>query len=145
MKRVLILGATLFAAFPLMPVTSAHAVECLAQAGSARGGYWSYRLVDGRKCWYEGKRKLSKTELHWGNEAAPAQAATPASAPKPKAAAAQRAAPEPEPVETNAQASPGVDSNAFSDPEDGSCCWPASQQRESFESRWHSLGLKPRN
>ena len=27
--------------------------------------YWSYRLIDGRKCWYEGKPMLSKSSLHW--------------------------------------------------------------------------------
>src|SRR5262245_45552238 len=25
----------------------------------------SYRLIDGRKCWYEGKPMLSKSLLHW--------------------------------------------------------------------------------
>jgi hypothetical protein len=27
--------------------------------------HWSYRLVEGRKCWYEGKPMLSKSLLHW--------------------------------------------------------------------------------
>jgi hypothetical protein len=39
------------------------------------GQWWSYRLIDGRKCWYEGKPGLSKSLLEW-----PAQAsAQPAS------------------------------------------------------------------
>jgi hypothetical protein len=28
-------------------------------------GYWSWRLIDGRKCWYEGKPLLSKSSLTW--------------------------------------------------------------------------------
>jgi len=30
---------------------------------------WSYRLIDGRKCWYEGKPGLSKSLLEWPKEA----------------------------------------------------------------------------
>ena len=28
-------------------------------------GYWSWRVIDGRKCWYEGKPMLSKLSLEW--------------------------------------------------------------------------------
>src|SRR5712672_1680810 len=43
--------------------------------GDSSGQWWSYRLIDGRKCWYEGKPGLSKSLLEW-----PAQAsAQPAS------------------------------------------------------------------
>lgn len=31
--------------------------------------WWSYRLIDGRKCWYEGKPGLSKSLLEWPKEA----------------------------------------------------------------------------
>ena len=31
--------------------------------------WWSYRLIDGRKCWYEGKPLLSKSLLEWPKEA----------------------------------------------------------------------------
>jgi hypothetical protein len=34
-------------------------------------GYWSWRLIDGRKCWYEGKRMISKSSLEWSTQAAP--------------------------------------------------------------------------
>src|SRR6185437_4952334 len=36
---------------------------CSAAAGSS--SYWSWRLIDGRKCWYEGKPMLSKSLLAW--------------------------------------------------------------------------------
>jgi hypothetical protein len=27
--------------------------------------YWSWRLIDGRKCWYAGKTMISKSLLQW--------------------------------------------------------------------------------
>jgi hypothetical protein len=40
--------------------------QCSAAAPSnPHGQWWSYRLIDGRKCWYEGKPMLSKSLLHW--------------------------------------------------------------------------------
>src|ERR1700759_4101947 len=36
---------------------------CNAEAG--KQGYWSWRMIDGRKCWYEGKPMLSKSSLEW--------------------------------------------------------------------------------
>ena len=43
--------------------------KCRAEMPSNTHGYWSWRLIDGRRCWYEGKPLLSKTSLEW-----PAQA-----------------------------------------------------------------------
>ena len=40
--------------------------QCSAVTPSnAHGRWWSYRLIDGRKCWYEGKPMLSKSLLEW--------------------------------------------------------------------------------
>ena len=45
--------------------------QCSAAAPSnPHGRWWSYRLMDGRKCWYEGKPLLSKSLLEWPKEAA---------------------------------------------------------------------------
>ena len=33
-----------------------------------QGHWWSYRVIDGRKCWYEGKPGLSKSLLQWPQE-----------------------------------------------------------------------------
>jgi hypothetical protein len=41
---------------------------CNAEAGTQ--GYWSWRMIDGRKCWYEGKPMLSKALLEWPAESA---------------------------------------------------------------------------
>src|SRR6266436_1454667 len=43
--------------------------KCRAAMPSNQHGYWSWRLIDGRQCWYEGKPMLSKSLLEW-----PAQA-----------------------------------------------------------------------
>src|ERR1700746_1733977 len=40
-----------------------------AMPPNPQGHWWSYRLIDGRKCWYEGKPGLSKTLLEWPKEA----------------------------------------------------------------------------
>jgi len=34
-----------------------------------QGEWWSYRLIDGRKCWYQGKPGLSKSQLEWSRVA----------------------------------------------------------------------------
>src|SRR5215471_18514477 len=49
-----------------------------AMPSNPQGRWWSYRLIDGRKCWYEGKPGLSKSLLEWPEEAP----ARPASAQK---------------------------------------------------------------
>ena len=44
--------------------------QCSATAPSNPHGHsWSYRLIDGRKCWYEGEPMLSKSLLEWPKEA----------------------------------------------------------------------------
>ena len=36
-----------------------------AMPSNPQGHWWSYRLIDGRKCWYEGKPGLSKSLFEW--------------------------------------------------------------------------------
>src|SRR5258707_2339803 len=44
--------------------------QCSAAARkNPHGQWWSYRLIDGRNCWYEGKPMLSKSLLEWPKEA----------------------------------------------------------------------------
>ena len=50
----------------LTPFGAANsAVECKAELPAARTGYWSWRNVDGRQCWYPGKRRMDKANLRW--------------------------------------------------------------------------------
>jgi len=51
----------------LAPVGAANAkaMECSVARPSNATGYWSWRLIDGRKCWYAGKTMISKSLLQW--------------------------------------------------------------------------------
>jgi hypothetical protein len=51
----------------LMPTggANAKAVDCSVARPSHPQGYWSWRLIDGRKCWYLGKTTISKSLLQW--------------------------------------------------------------------------------
>lgn len=59
----------------VVPVAQAKATirECSASPGKTQG-HWSWRLIDGRKCWYAGKMVIAKASLRWP-AAAPAKAA----------------------------------------------------------------------
>jgi hypothetical protein len=48
--------------------------KCSAAKPSHQHGYWSWRLIDGRQCWYEGKPQLSKSLLEWPARASAARA-----------------------------------------------------------------------
>ena len=54
--------ALLFAMALLLPL-GAEAATCSATKGN--DGTWSWRLVDGKKCWYRGMPGLSKSSLQW--------------------------------------------------------------------------------
>ncbi|HMM88479.1 MAG TPA: hypothetical protein PKA25_04820 [Bradyrhizobium sp.] len=78
--RLIVLGAEIVGALTFTFLGSAKpalAKECSSDRPSNARSYWSYRLIDGRKCWYEGKPMLSKSLLHWPKlrsaRAAPAQ------------------------------------------------------------------------
>jgi hypothetical protein len=45
--------------------SSAYAIDCQANLPQKRIGHWSYRIIDGRKCWYAGKAMISKSMLRW--------------------------------------------------------------------------------
>jgi len=54
--------------------------QCSAAAPSNQHGrWWAYRLIDGRKCWYEGKPMLSKSLLEWPKKASAKASVQPAS------------------------------------------------------------------
>jgi hypothetical protein len=113
MKRSLILSAALFAS-----VSSAQAIECSSELPAVRSGHWSYRIVEGRTCWYKGRNSLPKSLLHWPDQSL-----------------------------SDAQARmPVTDGPHFVDPEDGSCCWPPLSKDDGFEARWRGLfDAKPKS
>ena len=54
------------AAFMLINCSLANAMECRSSKGE--NGHWTWRLIDGRKCWYPGRASLDKAKLHWSNQ-----------------------------------------------------------------------------
>lgn len=51
----------------LAPVDAANAQarECSVVRPADAKEHWSWRLIDGRKCWYAGKTMISKSLLQW--------------------------------------------------------------------------------
>ena len=92
---------------------SAQVRQCSAAPPAGRHGYWSYRLIDGRKCWYEGKQMLSKSLFAW-----PAQAPAKAGL---KVEPAREASDKP---------GAPMDANAWAPPDDV----------DTFETRWRAIG-----
>jgi hypothetical protein len=67
MKRfqLIVLPACIALVAPVAFFSVAHAKQCSVEPPSNPRSFWSYRLIDGRKCWYEGKPMLSKSLLEW--------------------------------------------------------------------------------
>jgi hypothetical protein len=62
----LIVLTACIATFSLIGIPTAQAKQqCSAAMPANPRAYWSWRLIDGRKCWYEGKPTLSKSLLEW--------------------------------------------------------------------------------
>jgi hypothetical protein len=63
MKRtpLVLVAGCITAVSPLTPALAKR--QCQAEAFP--GAHWSYRIIDDRKCWYEGKPMLSRSLLEW--------------------------------------------------------------------------------
>ncbi len=138
MKWLLILSAAVFAAATsVSPASSTDSIECAEQVPTPPKGHWYYRLIDGRKCWYQGKPMMPKSSLHWPKEkpVVEAEAVTPAAV----APAAVTPAADIRPTTDGRNVNP---SPPPADPN----IWPAPapvRDDTSFESRWQAL--KPRS
>jgi len=66
----IVLAACIAALSSSIGMTTAQAKQqcSVAVPSDTHGQWWSYRLIDGRKCWYEGKPGLSKSLLEWPKE-----------------------------------------------------------------------------
>lgn len=68
-------GALALAIIVILSISYARSAELLECSSRKRGdGYWSWREVDGRRCWYPGRPGKSKTELHWSRMPTPQDA-----------------------------------------------------------------------
>jgi hypothetical protein len=54
----------------LLISSGASATECQSSPGHD-GKWWSYRIVDGRNCWYQGRPGRSKDLLRWAKQSPP--------------------------------------------------------------------------
>ena len=48
----------------IVPTAKAETIECRERPETRE--YWSWREIDGRRCWYKGHRSISKKLLSWG-------------------------------------------------------------------------------
>jgi hypothetical protein len=86
MKRtpLIFLATCVVGVSPLAPSQAKQ--QCSVEPPASIRSRWSYRIIDDRKCWYEGKPMLSRSLLEWpaqtpvpaasGKAAAPDQAST---------------------------------------------------------------------
>jgi hypothetical protein len=143
MKRLLIMGATVLATTTVpVSIAGADTIACASEVPAARGGHWYYRIIDGRKCWYQGKPIMPKTSLHWPKSSgSEAKAAEPAAEDRGVNAAAR---PTTDGRNVSATASPTTDGRSLSAPS-APAAWPSPVKDvlddQSFESRWR--GLRP--
>ena len=134
-KQVRTIGCAAFAAH-VLPVgmlllggmQTADAKLCSATMPSNPKEHWTYRLIDGRKCWYEGESKISKSLLQWP-AAAQMRSAQPRRDEKQLAAETPTAG-------TNTDTP-----NNLSVPDQ--CCRTQLSDSDSFEARWRAVEMTP--
>jgi hypothetical protein len=54
----------------LLITSAASATECQSSPGHD-GEWWSWRIVDSKRCWYQGRPGRSKDLLHWAKQSPP--------------------------------------------------------------------------
>jgi hypothetical protein len=112
----------LFATVLFIGMQTATAKQCSVAAPSKLQGHWSYRLIDGRKCWYEGQNNLSRSLLSWSAETSSPDKAVPR---------LEKEGLPPENEVMNAMPSNAPDHNV--------CCGTMIETPYTFEARWQDL------
>ena len=64
-KQIRLSYAACIAAVIAIGAPTAEATQCRAAPPPILETHWTYRIIDGRKCWYEGRHMISKSLLHW--------------------------------------------------------------------------------
>jgi hypothetical protein len=94
------------------------AIECRAELPQSRSGHWSWRQIEGRKCWFPGRAGVDKAQLRW-----------------PTAEASPRAQPETRPPADEppqSYPSPAKDLTVGGPPQ----AYPSATKELTFEQRW---------
>ncbi len=68
LRLVLVLLAAV--AIYLIFIGFAAAIECRDRPGGGKG-HWTYRIIDGDRCWYPGRHMIPKSRLYWPDEQKP--------------------------------------------------------------------------
>ena len=118
--RLLAFGLVVF-----IGMQSADAKQCSVALPSSPQGHWSYRLIDGRKCWYEGQNNFPKSLLQWSEQ-------TPALSAFGKAEPSRDE--EQLPAGTQAVGTNAEPNRSASD----ECCKTLLKDSDSFEARWRA-------
>jgi hypothetical protein len=134
----LITFAACIATLSSIEIPTAQAKQkCSAAMSSNPHGYWSWRLIDGRKCWYEGKPMLSKSSLEWPAQASAQQSSVQQSSVQQvsvQQASAQQASAQPNSKRELTSVLPAKPSNPMD-----SQAWAPSDS-DTFEMRWRAIG-----
>jgi hypothetical protein len=77
--------------------SSAWAIDCLSAAGNPKTGWYAWREIDGRKCWFRKTGAMpEKSELHWPAKVQEETRSGPPSSPSPERTVAVAVPPPPE-------------------------------------------------
>ena len=117
-----------FAMLPILGMQTAEAKQGSATMPSKPRGHWTYRLIDGRKCWYEGDSKISKALLLWPEQVR----AVSLSARAEQRPEQQRLSPVAQSVGTNTEK-----------PDNQARPEAPLKDSESFEARWRPVEMRP--
>jgi hypothetical protein len=131
MTKQVVLASVVVCLLPLsflMGTESAAAKQCNAAMPSKPKAHWTYRLIDGRKCWYEGRNSISKSLLTWSGSSAPRDKAS-VRLEKEKALPAK-------------EAMAAMPERPGSTPDQGACCSAVSETPYTFEARWRGLSSR---
>jgi hypothetical protein len=108
-----IVAATIALSF--LSASAASGIDCKPEMPAARSGYWSWRIIDGKRCWYPGRPGMEKANLQW-----------------------QKSATTPPPIDAKNQVSPETHPDQVS-PEAYSAkaqSYSPKSEELSFEQRW---------
>jgi hypothetical protein len=151
MTKRIVWASAVVCLFPLsflMGTESAVAKQCNAAMPSKPKAHWTYRLIDGRKCWYEGRNSIPKSLLSWSGSASPSEKASSEKTSRDKASREkasvrlekEKAAPSKEAAAREAMAA--IPERPASVPDQGACCNAVSETTYTFEARWRGLSSR---
>jgi len=139
----------------IMIVAACMCVSCSAyaaipcQTGKTGDAYWSWREIDGRRCWYQGRPGKAKDQLYW-QKAAKATSPPAPQAPAPMPVVTLHVTPttpetsadilraQPMSVGVLVETPGSIIPDAVASNEADMCCWPPLEDLP-FTERWNNV------